>query len=117
VNEQAKMDARSPRDRIPRHRSPVARRHQAGEHAEKDFLRDRRRAVHRHRASATQDGLLRGEQTLVDGGAEELLAFREPGEGLGHRRASGSARGLRYLVDHGPLDAVLGAQRVGLAVP
>ena len=33
------------------------------------------------------------------------------------RRASGSSRGLRNLVDHGPLDAVLGAQRVGPAAP
>jgi len=117
VDEQAEMDARPPRDRIPGHRLPVARRYQPREHAEERFLRNRRRAIHRYRASAAEDCRLRGEQTVADREPEQLLFGGEPREVFGDRRAGGSPRGLRNLVDHGPLDTVRGAQRVGPAVP
>jgi hypothetical protein len=117
VDEQTEMDARPPRDRIPGHRSPVARRYQPSEHAEERFLRDRRRAIHRYGASAAEDCRLRGEQTVADRDSEELLLRWEPREVVGDRRAFGSPRSLRNLVDHGPLDAVRGAQRVGPTAP
>jgi hypothetical protein len=117
VHEQTEMDARPPGDRIPGHRSSVARRHQPSEHSKERFLRDCCRAIHRYRASAAKDCPLRGEQTVADGDPEELLLHGEPGVVFGDRRASGSSRGLRNLIDHGPLDAVFGAQHVGPATP
>ena len=117
MDEDAEMDARPPGDRIPGHRSPALRRHQPGEHAEERFLRDRRRAVHRHRASAAEDCLLGGEQTVADGDPEELRLRGEPGEVFRDRRAFDSSRGLRNFVDHGPPGTVLEAQRVGAAAP
>src|SRR5207253_8869012 len=117
VDEQAEMNARPPRDCIPGHRSPVARRHQPSERSEERSLRDRRDAIHCYCASAAKNCLFRGEPALADRCVEELLVRREPRESFSDRCASGSSRGLCNLVNQGPVDAVLGAQRVGLAAP
>src|SRR5207253_10070321 len=78
---------------------------------------DRCDAVHGYRASAAKNGLSRGEQALADGYAEEFLVRGEPEEVFRDRHACRSSRGLCNLMDSGPVGAVLGAQRVGLAAP
>ena len=118
VDEQPEMDARPPRDRVPRHRLAASScRHQPGEHAEEGCLGDRRRAIHGYRAPAAEDGLLGAEQTL-DG----LSRRDRPPSGTLERSSvidalSGASRRPRNLIDHRPLDAVFGAQRVGPALP
>ncbi len=54
---------------------------------------------------------------MTDGRPEELLLRREPGQVVHDRPVSGASRSLRNFIDHWPLDAVFGTQRVGPAVP
>src|SRR5665811_2483386 len=67
VDEEPEVDARSPGDRVPGHRSPLLCRNQPREHAKKCCSGDRCRAIHRYRASAAKNDLLCAEQTLTDG--------------------------------------------------
>src|SRR4029077_2044892 len=106
VDEQPEMDARPPRDRIPWHRSPIRRRHQPSEYLEERFLRDRRQAIHRYRASSAKNYVLRSEQSLADRYAEKFLVRGEPGEVFRDRRASASSRGPGDHVNQGPVDTL-----------
>src|ERR1039458_2356178 len=116
VHEEAQVDAWAPGQGVPRHRSAVSGGYETSQHPEEGRPRNRCGPVHAHRASATQDDPFRSEGSAPNWRSEELFLRREPGK-LFVGRNPQIRSGDSHLVDHRPIDAVLGTQRVGRAVP
>ena len=116
VHEEAQVDAWAPGNSVPRHGSPVSGGHEASEHPEERRRGNCGGCVHAHGASAAQDDFLRSERTGSNWRLEEFPLPRKPGE-IFVDRSRRIRSGTSNLVDHRPVDDMLGTQHVGRAIP